>query len=1393
MGADGVIHESAARYLSQGRIPIPIPRIGMGKSPNRPGWAELRPSPSDLQQLFPHDVPLNLGLLLGEPSGGLVDVDLDCPEAIRAAPHLLPGTGWISGRAGAPHSHWWYTADQPPRRASTSYRGFDSKRTVLVELRSTGGQTVAPPSIHYSGEEVRWYRHDEPAAVTMAELLPAVASVAAVALLARHWCGEGSRQEAFLALAGGLHRLHWPRERAEQFVRALADATHDEEAPKRVHVVEQTERKLAEGRPVTGWRQLIALLGEQGPQVVQMVREWLAPSAIFGHAAGPAKRRRNYRRVAPYQPFPVETLPQPLREFVVQQSLALGCDPAYVALPVMAATASAIGNTRVIRLKRGWDEPSVIWSVIIAESGSLKSPAYEKAVAPFFRIQRRLLKEFKEAEAEAKEDSPLKPVYRRVIISDITIPKIAEVLEDNPRGILVARDELAAWLGSFRQYRGRSEGSDLPHWLEMHRAGPIILDRKTGDRRHYFVERAAASVTGGIQPRVMVRAFTDEFLDAGGGARLLMAMPDTPAKSWSELEVETDVLDGYCSVLDRLLALEFDDEETPHVLTLSPEAKATWVAFYNAWAREQASAEGELAAALAKLEAYAARFALLHHVVTHVGLDSDDRRPIGKISIEAGVALCRWFADEARRVYATLTESPEERHTRRLVELVRSRYGGRITARQLTRANNRRYPDTDAAEAALGALVEDGLGHWGGPLTTSKGGRPTRPFVLQMHDNTPDDEDDDDDGPPEPPPEPPPDETPPTNGFSRAPEGFVSFAMRRAQDNGAAQGANQAGQERGGFVTQGGDTPNGPVMQATPSMSRRTAPAYRWVRDAAALAAVAAAVDDADRVALDLETTGLNPRLDRVRLLSLAVDTIDGGTFCYLIDCFEVDPAPLWAVLASKELVAHNAAFDLASLARLGFTPTGPVHDTMLLAQLLAAGTHDRCDLAACCKRWLGTDLDKTLQKADWSGDLSSEQLAYAARDVEVLSDLYRALSREITQQRLDTVVDIERRCLPALVWASSAGVAFDTARWRKLAEEAGGRAHDLLRQLDATAAKRDGFLGKEGAWNWNSPVQVQEALEAVGCVVESTREEALAKADHPLADLLRQYRAATKLVSTYGTDWLKHVSGDGRIYPTWRQLGAASSGRMSCSDPNLQQVPRGAHRSCFVAPPGRVLVKADYSQIELRIAAKVSGDQALLDAYRRGDDLHTLTARHVLGIAEVSREHRQLAKALNFGLLYGMGAKGFRVYARTQYGVELTEEQAHRYRNAFFGTYPGLARWHRQTAERRQTETRTLAGRRRPVDAKTPLPLVLNTPIQGTGADGLKLALALLWERRHEVPGAVPVLIVHDEIVVESDADQADAVATWLKRAMVEAMAPLLEPVPVEVAVKAARTWGGA
>jgi hypothetical protein len=450
----------------------------------------------------------------------------------------------------------------------------------------------------------------------------------------------------------------------------------------------------------------------------------------------------------PYKPFPIDALPSVLGDYVGAAAAAIGCDPALVALPALAVAAAAIGNSRSIRLKKGWTEPAVIWAVTVAPSGELKSPGWDAASRPYTAIQMDLVDEAEakcekwEAEMEAWRENgkagekPKRPPdVLTHVTTDSTIWTLGERMRNNPRGILLSRDEVDGWFQGLTRFAG-NQATDRPHWLELNRAGTLLIDRMSRDKSKLAVRRAACSITGTIQPLVLACSITDEDLAAGLLARILLANPPKTEKRWTEAEVSEELVAQYDKLLRNLLVLKLQDEakREPHILEMGAAAKKVWVAWYNHWAGRQFNSQAEQAAVLAKLEAYAVRLALVHHVVRHVANGTDALQEIGESSLRAGIKLAEWFADEALRVYQTIRLTREEREQRDLVEWIHA-HGGRITARELRESCKGRYPTSADAEAALAELVEAGLGKWEPNLSGAQGGRPTQTFVLTLPRN----------------------------------------------------------------------------------------------------------------------------------------------------------------------------------------------------------------------------------------------------------------------------------------------------------------------------------------------------------------------------------------------------------------------------------------------------------------------------------------------------------------------------------------------------------------------------------------------------------------------------------------------------------------------------------
>jgi DNA polymerase I-like protein with 3'-5' exonuclease and polymerase domains len=581
-------------------------------------------------------------------------------------------------------------------------------------------------------------------------------------------------------------------------------------------------------------------------------------------------------------------------------------------------------------------------------------------------------------------------------------------------------------------------------------------------------------------------------------------------------------------------------------------------------------------------------------------------------------------------------------------------------------------------------------------------------------------------------------------------------------------------------------------------------------------------IQGAEVVAFDLETTGLDPRRDRIRLLSLATDS---GS--WVVDNFCVDVGPLLEILKEKTTVVHNAMHDLLFLRQLGYRHKGRVVDTLTLSRIAHAGERveggKRLEhsLEACCERELGVSLDKSHQEDDWSGDLHKEMLAYAAEDARVLLPLHKALEEKLLASGQEWVMQIEERALLAGIEMAHAGVPVDKERWLGIVEEAGEKLGELRDRLDGLVGEPPEEIKKKNAknknvpeerkhrWNWDSADQIKAAAATVGVPLKKTSMDYLKLVDHEFARALLAYREAKSGLATYGEKYFepteegREVYLGGRLYPSWGMC-QAETGRTSSSSPNAQNIPNksklGKLRECIIAPEGRCLVKADYSQIELRIVAKIAGEEAMLEAYRKGEDLHRSTARSITGREEVTKQDRQLAKAVNFGLLYGQGAQGLQEYARTSYGVEMSLEEAVEYRERWFEAYPAIRTWHRREGigfDAGDDSAITLASRTRRV--KTFMEKV-NHPVQGTGADGLKLAMALFIERLPEHLDARLVITCHDELVVECPEVQAEEVVCFLEEVMVAGMDEVLNPgldaahperVPVEVEAEIIRSWG--
>lgn len=565
-------------------------------------------------------------------------------------------------------------------------------------------------------------------------------------------------------------------------------------------------------------------------------------------------------------------------------------------------------------------------------------------------------------------------------------------------------------------------------------------------------------------------------------------------------------------------------------------------------------------------------------------------------------------------------------------------------------------------------------------------------------------------------------------------------------------------------------------------------------------------------VGLDTETTELDPYTSRLRLIQLA--TTDR---VYIVDFDHFangDPtksealAPLRRLLEAPRpiKIAHNAKFDAKFIKHNLGVDLGGLFDTLLASQLVGAGDiEERHGLETVASRYLNEAVDKSERLSNWNFELTEAQLEYAARDAAILLPLREKLIERLKSESLVKCAQLEFECVMPVVDIELAGFYMHKERWLEQLSIVEKRRVELAEQLQQVLAEESSqgslFGGPQREdINLDSQQQLTKALTRLGIPVPaSTRNWILQPlaVEYPIIGTLLEYRTVQKALTSYGENMIEMINRvTGRLHADFRQIGAPT-GRFACTNPNIQQVPHAVeYRRCFSGyPEGRKLIIADYSQIELRILAEFSGDRGFMEAFHSGADLHRVTAAQVFNASldQVTKEQRDFAKRLNFGVVYGIGAQRFAMM------TGLTVPDAENVLRRYFGTYRQLDSYLREAANRAVSErqARTASGRlvrfRYDENDRQQISMTQrngkNTPIQGTSADILKRALKLLRDELRETNAKV-VNIIHDEIVVEADADEAKAIAEKVERTMRVAGEEYLKTVPVKVETEIADEW---
>lgn len=625
---------------------------------------------------------------------------------------------------------------------------------------------------------------------------------------------------------------------------------------------------------------------------------------------------------------------------------------------------------------------------------------------------------------------------------------------------------------------------------------------------------------------------------------------------------------------------------------------------------------------------------------------------------------------------------------------------------------------------------------------------------------------------------------------------------------------------------------------------------YTLVPDIKAAKQVAVLLALEKLLGLDIETYAVDPSLSvdpakpaldphnaRIRLIQIAIAHRTFIFDTHVLPLEELIPVLAPVLVGGPVKVIHNVMFEGQFFLAVGVI-LSPVFDTQMADQLITSATVPDWQLRAAkgppdsklgmrslqvvAMAYLGVWLDKSRQSIYWGGLLSEEDIEYAAKDSATLLPLHGVMLERLIALGLMAVADLEDQAVLVMVEVAYYGVWLDHQALTQIVNDMKAEKVRLAALLIQTAVSAGAPYIPD---NWGSTPQRQRFLnELLGTQLTSTAKPVLQKLrgenSHPIIPALQEYLTVCGPVSRYGAaeegakkpkGWLRWVSPiTGRVHADWHPLGC-DTGRQSCSNPPLQQVPRDSiYRAMFrpaAPPPESIYVKGDYPQLELRLGADFSGDPVMSRALtEEGRDIHLEAGAAISGkdIQELNyySPERQYGKTANYCLEYGAGAERFWKQGIKD-GLTWTLLEAEVAREAYFRGFAGLRAWQKRQGGVALSVTRW--GRQRnlpepPEDEKGDYSAYtrrLNSPVQGTGADGLKLALVeLLNTRTPELMDCHPVLVTHDEIVIECPLEKRGIVTEWLRNAMVTGMNKVLVNLPFksgDIEIKVCSNYAGA